>query len=78
MTPWDLPNCPKNNCRLQDLQKRLLFVGEIPEGVDGERETHWSIKYTLKYDEHTDDKHTEILQNTLVYDTRYLPVPPLV
>lgn len=33
--PGDLPRCA-NNCRLQDLQKRLMFVGEMcPEGEPG-------------------------------------------
>ncbi|CAN0167268.1 unnamed protein product, partial [Laminaria digitata] len=33
--PEDLPPCT-NNCRLQELQKRLMFVGEMhPAGEDG-------------------------------------------
>lgn len=37
--PGDLPRC-KNQCTLQDLQKRLMFVGDMPpadgQGVSGE------------------------------------------
>lgn len=34
--PGDLPRC-KNQCRLQDLQKRLMFVGALhPDGEDAE------------------------------------------